>query len=96
MIIIKAPIKPTDTANHLRKPTFSPNNFGDKIVTRIGDINTNAKASTSGTSEIAAKKKIVELSNNPPRIICKNGCFETNAKCSRIKFYEAKNSTGFA
>ncbi len=44
LMTIKDPIKPTITAVHLRKPTFSFNKIGDKAVTIKGAINANVRA----------------------------------------------------
>ena len=38
-VIIKIPIKPTITANHLKIPTFSLNKNIEKIVVNIGAAN---------------------------------------------------------
>ena len=38
-VIITIPIKPTNTANHLKKPTFSLKKKIEKIVVKIGAAN---------------------------------------------------------
>ena len=38
-VIIMIPIKPTNTANHLKKPTFSLKKKIEKIVVKIGAAN---------------------------------------------------------
>ena len=50
---INDPINPVITADHLLKPTFSPNTMGDKIVTTKGAINAKVSAFAKEMTEIA-------------------------------------------
>ena len=53
LITIKAPKKPTKTADHLLIPTFSLRNIGEKAVQVMGATNAKVKAFGSEIIEIA-------------------------------------------
>ena len=53
LITTNDPVKPIITAVHLLKPTFSPNNKGEKAVTIKGAIKAKVKALANEITEIA-------------------------------------------
>ena len=71
MIII--PIKPTKTANHLYKPTFSFNKNIEKIVVNIGAANEILTTVASGKFLNAMNIEIKATKPAKHLLKCKNG-----------------------
>ena len=69
------PIKPTSTANHRYKPTFSLNKKIENIVVKIGEANVMLTTVAKGSSLKAIK--IATIANNPAAHLL---------KCSKGRF----------
>ena len=62
-VIITIPIKPTNTANHLKKPTFSLKKKIEKIVVKIGAAN--EILTTVAKGKFLNAIKIAKIAINP-------------------------------
>ena len=73
--IINIPIKPTNTANHLYKPTFSLKNNIDIIVVKIGAANVMLTTVAKGRFLKAIKIATIATSPDIHLLKCKKGLF---------------------
>ena len=67
------PIKPTSTANHLYKPTFSLNKKIESIVVKIGEANVILTTVAKGSSLKATKIATIAINPAAHLLKCKKG-----------------------